>query len=172
MLYIASPYTHAKADVRAARAHCVSVLTGQLMLRVKFDFFFSPIVQGHEVAYYLPEQVARDHDFWMKQCAKALAAADRLYLLPLPGWEESEGVQWELNECLATSKQVVYVDCRGWAAKYLRDTAKTLDYRSTAEREALRIWQQLAAGQHARAALESARRQRRGNWQLMPLEEV
>jgi hypothetical protein len=143
MLYIASPYTHSLSTVRKARAYCASKLAGELMRRVQHDWLFSPIAQGHEVALHLPGHIAESHEFWMRQCRQALAEASCLYLLPLPGWEESKGLTWELDYCQSKSLPVVYLDCRTWAILHLR--SDKFNYRSPAELHAKAIWEYLAA---------------------------
>ena len=143
MLYVASPYTHSLSVVRRARAYCASKLAGELMRRVQHDWLFSPIAQGHEVAQHLPNNVAESHEFWMRQCRQALAEAARLYLLPLPGWEDSRGLTWELEYAQSKSLPVVYLDCRTWAIRHLR--SNKFNYRSPSELHAKTIWEFLAA---------------------------
>ena len=96
MLYLAAPYTHADPNIRRARAHCITVLTGELMRRITYDWFFSPIVQGHSVAQHLPPEVREDHDFWMRQCLPMLKVCDWLIVLPIHGWRESRGIAEEM----------------------------------------------------------------------------
>lgn len=144
MLYIASPYTHPTCTVRRARAYCATKLTGELMRRVQHDWLFSPIAQGHPIAAHLPLPVASNHGFWMQQCHRALAEASGLWLLPLPGWDTSAGVEQELDYCHAKSIPVTYLDCRTWAMQHLRVSGHS--YRTPAEQEAKRIWQHIAGG--------------------------
>jgi hypothetical protein len=165
MLYVASPYTHSLGAVRKARAYCASKLTGELMRRVQHDWLFSPIAQGHEIAAHLPSNVASSHKFWMRQCRLALAEAKTLYLLPLPGWEDSKGLQWELDYCHSKSLPVVYLDCRTWAILHLRTGGH--DYRSPAELHAKAIWECLAA-QPRVVQIPKWRR----NWQVQGLLEM
>lgn len=128
MLYIAAPYTHPDPLVRRARAHCVSVITAELMRDVGTgtnDWCFSPISLGHEIARHLPYEVAEDHGFWMRWCRNALEKASALCLIPLPGWQKSRGVAEELVYCDIKSLPVVYLDCVEWVQQLLqRKTAR------------------------------------------------
>ena len=56
---------------------------------------FSPIVHWHETAeqYDLPT----DAEWWRKMNFDAINRCDGMYLLAMPGWEESKGVQMEMS---------------------------------------------------------------------------
>lgn len=56
---------------------------------------YSPIVACHQIAikYKLP----RDNAFWAEYNAEFLKRCNELYILELPGWMESKGVDWEID---------------------------------------------------------------------------
>ena len=56
----------------------------------------------------------------MRQCEQALAEAERLILLPLPGWLQSKGVRQELQFCWTHGIRVTLLDCRSWAMREYR----------------------------------------------------
>ena len=119
-MYLAAPYTHQQSWVREARARITAQVAGELARAFIHDWVFAPTLQGHAVAPHLPGYIAREHGFWMRQCEQALAEAERLILLPLPGWLESRGVQQELMFCWTHNIRVTWLDCRSWAVRELR----------------------------------------------------
>lgn len=93
MIYIASPYSHPSAYVRALRYKQVRLFT---MAAIKNGFAaFSPIMYMHEAAveYDLPKDAAFWHNFNMQFLRKA----DSLTVLMLDGWMESKGVSSEIS---------------------------------------------------------------------------
>ena len=123
MMYLAAPYTHHQSWVREARARVTAQVAGELTRAFIHDWVFAPTLQGHAVARHLPLYIVREHGFWMRQCEQALAEAERLILLPLPGWLESRGVQQELQFCWTHGIRVTMLDCRSWAAREYRKLA-------------------------------------------------
>lgn len=91
-IYIASPYTHPKADVMEERYEIVSGHTAFLLN--KGIHVFSPIVHCHELAktFGLP----RHAEFWNAYNVTMLRAAGQLLVLTMEGWHESRGVKHEI----------------------------------------------------------------------------
>ena len=87
-IYVASPYSGNELANYEATVKFVadSMQEGYII--------FSPIVHCHQIAvdYNLPG----DFKFWQRYSYEMLAAAGRLWVLQLPGWEESKGVQAEI----------------------------------------------------------------------------
>lgn len=108
-IYVASPYSKwAKIPgyglSRAAGA--AAKLTGELMkggMRC-----FSPIAHGHYVTLnsYLDPL---DHAMWMNQCDGMMGSAAGIIVLQLPGWNESKGVQMEIDHFAKASKPILFV---------------------------------------------------------------
>lgn len=111
MIYLMAPYTHEQHTVRQLRFELITLVLGELMQQFPYDWVFSPITQGHATVPFLPPAVAHSHKFWMQQCEHALREADRVLLLPLPGWRESKGITQELDWCEEWEKPVVLLDC-------------------------------------------------------------
>lgn len=93
-IYLASPYTHSDATIRASRVSFASRIAANLM---KDYAVFSPITHGHAIADYLPADLRLDHQFWMDQCFPLLESCDMLVILPQQGWIVSRGVGEEVN---------------------------------------------------------------------------
>ena len=120
MMYLAAPYTHTQAWVREARVRVTAQVAGELARAFIHDWVFAPTLQGHAVAPHLPLYIVRDHAFWMRQCEQALAEAERMILLPLPGWLQSKGIRQELQFCWSHGIRVTMLDCRSWAQREYR----------------------------------------------------
>ncbi len=93
--YLASPYSHADPAVRDERFREACRVAAELMQRG--EVVFSPIAHSHSIAEAKPGPWAIDHDFWLRQDAPYLEACSMLYVLALPGWEQSRGVAHEIG---------------------------------------------------------------------------
>ena len=101
LTYLASPYSHPDADLRLQRfdAACSTAAA----LYQKGRTVYSPIVNGHPlVRYGLPTHWG----FWSKHDRIFLNACSELVVLSIPGWEESRGVQCEIEIARSLGKPV------------------------------------------------------------------
>jgi hypothetical protein len=92
-LYLASPYSHKDPQVVNTRFLLAERVTAELLKTERF--VYSPIVHCHEIArkFNLPTDAA----FWMNYNKAMLAEASDLLILCLPGWQESVGVNMEID---------------------------------------------------------------------------
>lgn len=92
MIYLASPYSHESAAIRAERAAAV---TSFVLQHASYAFLYSPIMYFHPatVTYQLPPTF----EFWTTVNEAALNASSELWVLTLEGWRESRGIQHELD---------------------------------------------------------------------------
>jgi Domain of unknown function (DUF1937) len=103
MIYLASPYSDPDPFIRdqrylaACRATVQLLLTGQTV--------FSPIVNGHGL---VPFGLPTDWPFWARHGERYIARSDELLVLAMPGWEESVGVQAEIEIARRLGKVVRY----------------------------------------------------------------
>jgi hypothetical protein len=69
---------------------------------------YSPIVHCHELArkYSLPH----DYDFWQLHNHNMLEVAQELWILRLPGWDISKGVDGELRHAQTMDIPTLFVD--------------------------------------------------------------
>ena len=87
MIYLASPYSHPDPAIREQRFHAVCCAAAKL-IRVG-HVVISPVVHSHPFAALgLPP----DWRFWERCDRTLLERCDRLVVLMLDGWHESEGV--------------------------------------------------------------------------------
>ena len=104
MIYLASPYSHDNSAVRELRFKLACRAAAQLM-QSGFHVF-SPIAHAHPIAEFgLPKgwgfRKKYDREFvdWCNECA----------VLCIDGWQESTGVQAEIDLFSQQGKPVVYI---------------------------------------------------------------
>lgn len=105
-VYLAGPYTSNDENVRIARFNLLTKKAADLMLQGYV--VYSPITHGHTIAekYKLPV----DFDWWRKQCFEMLRHSSKLFILRLPGYQESIGVSEEITLALKLNIPIEYVD--------------------------------------------------------------
>jgi hypothetical protein len=103
MIYIASPYSHPEASVREQRFQSACVAASELMRAG--HVVYCPIAHGHPIAQHgLPT----DWLYWERSNRRLLAVCDKVMVVTLEGWEESEGVQAEIQMAGELRKAVSY----------------------------------------------------------------
>lgn len=92
MIYLASPYSHPEPLVMKTRFLLAEQTTA--LYTKKGAHVYSPIVHYHEMAakYKFPT----DFEFWKKINMDMLRRAEEMWVLDIPGWMESVGVQAEI----------------------------------------------------------------------------
>jgi len=102
MIYLASPYTHPDPDVRAKRYLAVCREVARLVR--DGHVVFSPIAHSHGVCVHggLP----LDWSFWWPIDTEFLRRCDELWILMLDGWQESHGVQAEMEIARRMGKEI------------------------------------------------------------------
>ena len=94
-VYLASPYSHPSEEVRESRFAIACSVAAELML--SGYTVFCPIAHSHPISKEMTKGAAIDFAFWMKQDLPILSKAQKLFLLKLPGWENSKGMQKEIS---------------------------------------------------------------------------
>lgn len=105
LIYLASPYSHPDPAVREGRFHEACKMAAVLMR--EGYLVFSPIAHSHPLAagWGLPLVF----DYWEAFDRRMIAACDELHVLQLPGWQESTGVQAEMEIAFELGKPVIYI---------------------------------------------------------------
>lgn len=106
MIYLASPYTHEDQIVREERARLVAIAAGRLMLATG-EAIYSPITHGHAV-YAEHKALPLDWEFWRGQCFPLLDVCDSMAVLMLEGYENSVGINAEVDYVKGLGKEVRY----------------------------------------------------------------
>ena len=106
-VYLACPYSNKHKYIERERFHKANIVAGKLMK--KGHVVFSPISHSVPIAEYLPNS-NNDHNFWLEQDFAFLDWAEALYVLCLPGWKKSYGVQAEIKRAQSQNKPIHFID--------------------------------------------------------------
>jgi len=105
IFYIAVPYTHANEKIRELRFAMVTEFCArQSRLGA---VVFSPITHSHEIAKY---GTSTKWDFWRNIDIEFLRRCAYLVVLKLEGWQDSVGVQAEIELARESGITVIYID--------------------------------------------------------------
>ena len=105
MIYLACAYTHDNPNTVAERVENARKAMAHLIN--KGQHVYCPIVQFHEVAlnYNLPG----DFIFWQKLNFDMIDRCDEVVVLTLDGWQDSIGVNGEIDYAERNHKPVTYM---------------------------------------------------------------
>ena len=109
--FVSSPYTfigpYKAMNKRVEKERYLKVVEYVADKINEGEVVFSPIVHCHVVAdtYVLPT----DWEYWGKYCRAMLERCQRMYVLMLEGWEESTGVQAEIEIANELKIEIIYV---------------------------------------------------------------
>lgn len=95
MIYLAAPYSHKKATVRASRVAACSAIVAHMLQRGRY--YYSPITHGHHIEQDIDKELQWQH--WLEHSFQMINTLRRVALVELPGWAESKGVAKELEFC-------------------------------------------------------------------------
>jgi len=98
LVYLACPYSHPKRAVRFERFEAANRAAGMLMV-MRGEPVFSPISHSHPICEAVVDAEtgeSQSWDYWERFDRAILSLCRKLYVLPLPGWKESRGVQAEI----------------------------------------------------------------------------
>lgn len=111
LIYLASPYSHADQAVIEDRVYTTQKVTARLI--EQGHLIFSPIVHTHPIANmvsFAPVNTSEAMSPWMQYDTAMIDKCDELWVLCLPGWELSRGVEAEINHALSEGKTLRYFD--------------------------------------------------------------
>lgn len=106
MLYLASPYSHPDETIRHTRFMIAEQVCAKLMR--ERHWVHSPIVHCHELSkkYGLPG----DFEYWKDYNISMIRRCDEFWVLAIPGWEESKGLNVELDFARSAFIPVTFCD--------------------------------------------------------------
>lgn len=105
-VYLGQPYTHTSYEMRCNRYYKAMHFVAEMSR--KGITIYSPILHFHPMA--LQHSLPTDADFWQHHNYNMLALSSALWVLKLPGWQESKGLQWEITCAREISLEIEYYD--------------------------------------------------------------
>ncbi|PCI95963.1 hypothetical protein COB11_00765 [Candidatus Aerophobetes bacterium] len=99
--YLACPHQHKDKDIKRKRLDAVTHVAA--LLHGKEDYVYSPLTHNLPMSCYGLEQ---SFDLWKAFDLEMVERCDRLYVLTLPGWDASEGVQAEIAHAKKLNKPI------------------------------------------------------------------
>jgi hypothetical protein len=106
VIYLASPYTHHDPDVQEQRYRQAMAAAAHYIREGRV--IYSPIVACHPMA--LAHDLPGDWSYWQAFDRDIISRCDCLWVLCLPGWQHSHGVQAEIEIAIGYNKRVEYID--------------------------------------------------------------
>lgn len=105
MNYLAGPYRSIHSHIMERRYNQLTFVAAQLMLRG--ETIFSPITHCH----YLAKEHAsfEGPEFWLTQDLAILRRCDKMYVLQLDGWKQSNGLRDEIAFATEHNIPVEYI---------------------------------------------------------------
>jgi Domain of unknown function (DUF1937) len=104
--YLAIPYTDKDEKVMDYRAEISDMVCADLMNQGRY--IYAPISSCHHIAkkYGLP----RNWEFWQGMDEEFVKICKRFLIITLPGWENSTGLNGELEIVRKHNKEIEYID--------------------------------------------------------------
>ena len=105
-IYLATPYTHDNPEIREIRFLNINEVAAKLMK--DGHIVYSPISSSHQIAK--DHNLPTTYDYWEKVCDAFVLWCDQVWVYTAPGWEESVGVQAEIELAKRYMKGIKYID--------------------------------------------------------------
>ena len=106
LVYLGTPYTKYKDGIEAAFMDAARLAAIMLSAGVKV---YSPIAHTHPLAVH-GNLDPLDHEIWLPFDRAMMEACAAMVVGMLPGWNESYGVQHEINVFRVAGKPVHFLD--------------------------------------------------------------
>lgn len=105
LIYLASPYTHPDPAVREQRY--MAAVQATMKLLQSGMAVFCPVAYSHQFAL---QGMGGEWDTWERFDRVMIERCDELWILEIPGWEESKGIKAELNLAREMGKVVRFLE--------------------------------------------------------------
>lgn len=106
MIYLATPYTNLTPEEREYY-FAISCKVAAILFN-EGKHVFAPIIYAHPIA--IRHKLPADWHFWKEFDEKMLSVCDELWVLMLPGWEDSFGIKQEAEIAHKDKKPVKFLD--------------------------------------------------------------
>jgi hypothetical protein len=107
-IFVSLPYTHADKAVIQKRFESACKYSAKLLK--EGHIAISPIVTGH--AILTVTDLPGDFEFWENYCYETLKVCNEVHVLCMPGWEESIGVEGEIQVAIALGLHIEYIELK------------------------------------------------------------
>lgn len=107
MIYLASPYTHAKKSVMKKRYEQITEIAAVLEEQYPYAFIL-PITMSHNTAKY-SDMFSTGFDDWRLRDLTYLHNCDEIWVVTMDGYMESKGVVAEIGYAIELGIPRVYV---------------------------------------------------------------
>jgi len=104
-IYLATPYSDPSSAIKFIRFNDVNMVAAKLMSQGYA--VFSPISHNHPIAQ--SGNLPMGWEFWQEYDKIFLEWCDELWVLMLPGWKKSIGVQAEIKIANEMGKYIHYI---------------------------------------------------------------
>lgn len=109
MIYLAAPYSSDSQELVKDRMYCVNLAFANLSYKGKIVFSVLSMTHTAATKHGLPG----DAVYWTKVNFQFLKNCSELYVLCLPGWAQSKGVQREIKWAKQFHIPITYIDTLG-----------------------------------------------------------
>lgn len=106
LIYLACPYSDPDPAVRKRRFETVNRVAARLMSAGAF--IFSPISHTHPIAE--AGELPKGWEFWRDYDTEIIRCCAELFVLRLPGWENSVGVTAEMALAAQLGVPITFLD--------------------------------------------------------------
>lgn len=100
LIYLASPYSSGR-ELTLEESYKEAEIALAYLIRQSFNVW-SPIVQCHHMAR--AQDLPKDAGFWKSYNLAFIERCDEIWVLCIPGWNQSEGVRDEMNTARGLNK--------------------------------------------------------------------
>lgn len=105
--YLCTPYTKYKHGLETAYQMAAQMT---MYLQMQGFFIYCPIVHSHTPSNYCPKSLKESHDFWLTIDKQFVKISRGLIVCKMQGWDESKGIQIELDYAKELDLPVYYTD--------------------------------------------------------------
>lgn len=119
MIYLCSVYsldakefTPIEAQALMQKRYEYAAMRTALFLKAGVTIF-SPINHCHPIAR--KHDLPRTWTFWKQHDLNFIKASEQLWVLMMPGWEESEGISAEIEYAISIGIRVLYISCEDYS---------------------------------------------------------
>jgi len=121
VIYLAGPFSHDDKNVMEFRADALALIAGAMMNAGAI--VYSPVNYGERIVQL--HDLPTSWEYWKKMAVTFMSVCTILYVVKLPGWEESTGVQDEIKLANEIGISVRYIICEATTIEEVRNLIKT-----------------------------------------------